>query len=704
MFCWGENHLSQTGTAPTALDPAHSFTIDVEATPPTVPPTFVQVPRQHPIKLFAAQVAGITTAVSIDAGSYHACSIVAGGTVTCWGDNGSGQLGSGSKGAPATIAPLTGRVTGGQATPSAVVDLGSVVGLATGFAHTCGVKAGGDVFCWGLNNLGQLGVESEQVLPAKVLGVAGVKSIGAGYFGTCGVTAVNEVFCWGANEHGQLGNGTISPNGVTTPQKVTGITTAVAVSPGSQHVCAVLAAGTVSCWGADWRGQLGNGGLTGKDPSSTDALDTRTPIPNSLTPVAASVSGAVAVVKQAVTPPGGGGGGGTTVTEIPLTALATPVRLLDTRGGATVDNDPAYRGIGPRTPAGADFELLVTGRPGSTIPTTATAVMLNVTAVGPQGNQGYMTIYPCGQTRPEASSLNYNAGDIVPNAVLAKVGAGGKVCIFTSVATDVLVDASGYYSDTSTFISLNPARIFESRSTAAPTVDGTNSRIGRLAANTWTPITLTNRPAAGLPASLASAVLNVTVIGPANDGFLSLVPCSTAGTFPSASNVNFAAGQTIPNMAIANAGAAMCVYTDVVADVAVDVVGYFPSATGYVPLSTPLRFLDTRPSGITHNGADQRGGAVAAGTEYKLTVGGRGGISATAASVMLNVTVVGAQQGGYLTVYPCGANRPETSNVNYSPGQTIANGVAAAIGSNKQVCVWASGTTDILVDVAGTLS
>lgn len=725
VFCWGENQLSQTGSAPILPNPGAGIVGDPFATvqeyedDPTVvppaPPAQIVKMRNYPIKLSPVEVTGVSSAISIEAGSFHACAVLTTGTVSCWGDNGSGQLGTGSVLNPASSLTLVGADefrTGGIVPAVAVPDLGRVLGVTAGFAHTCARTTGGDVFCWGGNNRGQLGTgdTSVQFAPAKVAkpaGFEGVRSIGAGYFGTCAVTAVNEVFCWGSNEHGQLGNNTTTDSAA--PVKVLGIDSAVAVSPGSEHACAVLSAGTVSCWGADWRGQLGNGGVAGKDPSSTDVLDTRTPIPNSLVPVAASVSGSVAVVKQATTvvpPPGSPGvSPAPSLTEIPLTALSAPVRLLDTRGGATVDNNPAFKGIGPRTPNGADFELKVVSRPGSGIPSGATAVMLNVTAVGAQGDQGYMTIYPCGSTRPEASSLNYNTGNIVPNAVLAKVGTNGNVCIYTSVATDILVDASGYYSDSSTFVSLNPARVFESRTNAAPTVDGINSRIGQLGGGKWTPITLTNRPTAGLPATVASAVLNVTVINPAAGGFLSLVPCSTAGTFPGASNVNFEGGQTIPNMVIANATVPMCIFTDVTTDVAVDVVGYFATTTGYAPLAAPLRFLDTRTGGTTFDGADRPGTpVVGGGQEYRLTVGGRGGISATASSVMLNVTVVGAQQGGYLTVYPCGAAKPETSNVNYGVGKTIANGVAAAIGSNKQVCVWASGTTDILVDVAGTLS
>ena len=69
--------------------------------------------------------------------------------------------------------------------------------------------------------------------------------------------------------------------------------------------------------------------------------------------------------------------------------------------------------------------------------------MLNVTAVFPSG-LGYLTMFPCGQPQPLASNVNYAPGQVVPNAVLAKVGTGGKVCIYTLATTDILVDVTGY--------------------------------------------------------------------------------------------------------------------------------------------------------------------------------------------------------------------------------------------------------------------
>ena len=113
---------------------------------------------------------------------------------------------------------------------------------------------------------------------------------------------------------------------------------------------------------------------------------------------------------------------------------------MDTRPGeATIDM--AYSGIGQR-PAGSVTELVVTGRGG--VDAAANAVVLNVTIVSPTGG-GFATIYPCGTTQPTASNLNYTTGQTIPNAVIAKIGTAGKVCLYTNAPTQFVVDVAGYF-------------------------------------------------------------------------------------------------------------------------------------------------------------------------------------------------------------------------------------------------------------------
>ena len=87
-------------------------------------------------------------------------------------------------------------------------------------------------------------------------------------------------------------------------------------------------------------------------------------------------------------------------------------------------------------------ELIVRGRAG--VPTSATAVVLNVTAVDARG-PGFITVFPCGSPRPTASSLNFVAGSTVANAVVSKIGPAGTVCLFSYESTDLVVDVTGSF-------------------------------------------------------------------------------------------------------------------------------------------------------------------------------------------------------------------------------------------------------------------
>src|SRR5207245_11374856 len=143
--------------------------------------------------------------------------------------------------------------------------------LATGSDHTCAVVLGGTVRGWGRDGAGQLGdgtlmSSSPPVEVETGFGVlSGVTAVTAGGAHTCALLADGTVRCWGENSEGQLGDGSTfsKPNGIW----VTGITGAVAISAGWEHTCAVLADGTVRCWGANASGQLGDG-TTNRAPTS----------------------------------------------------------------------------------------------------------------------------------------------------------------------------------------------------------------------------------------------------------------------------------------------------------------------------------------------------------------------------------------------------------------------------------------------------
>ena len=123
-----------------------------------------------------------------------------------------------------------------------------------------------------------------------------------------------------------------------------------------------------------------------------------------------------------------------------FTPLPQPARLMDTRAGEpTVDSQAAGGGA---VVGGEVRELVIAGRGG--IPANAASVVLNVTAVNGTG-PGFLTVFPCGASRPTASNLNFTTGQVTPNAVITKIGTAGKVCFFAQTTVDVVVDTAGSF-------------------------------------------------------------------------------------------------------------------------------------------------------------------------------------------------------------------------------------------------------------------
>jgi hypothetical protein len=333
------------------------------------------------------------------------------------------------------------------------------------------------------------------------------------------------------------------------------------------------------------------------------------------------------------------------------------------------------------------------------VPVGADAAVLNVTATSATGD-GFVTVYPCGQTPPLASSLNFVTDGTVANAVVVKLGAGGKVCLLTANAsTHLLADVNGFFPAGSGFSSLNPARLLDSRPTGA-TVDDQAKAGGLRAAGSTTELVVAGR--GGVPVGADAAVLNVTVTGATGDGYITVYPCGQ--TPPLASSLNFVTDGTVANAVVVKLGAGgkVCLLTaNGSAHLLADVNGFFPAGSGFVSL-TPARLLDSRPSGATVDGQAKAGGLRAAGSTTELLVAGRGGVPSTASAVVLNVTVTGATGDGYITVYPCGQPLPGVSSLNYVTDATVPNAVIVKVGTGGKVCLFtASGATHLIADVNG---
>jgi len=340
------------------------------------------------------------------------------------------------------------------------------------------------------------------------------------------------------------------------------------------------------------------------------------------------------------------------------------------------------------------------------VPASATAVALNLTVVDPVA-RGYMTVWPCGVPRPVASNVNFLRGSRIANNVVAPVGAGGKVCIYAHAGTDVVVDVAGWFpggAGDASFVGVTPLRVVDSRKgIGAPTRLVTPDAPLRIPVAGRT-VTLPNGSAATVPDVVGAAAFNVTAVDPIAQGYLTVWPCDVRR--PVASNLNFPPGARIANGVIAPVGAGgdVCLYAHEPTHVVVDLAGWFGTA-GFSGV-TPDRFIDSR------DGTGGRLGRITPSSPITMPVRGQtvsvGGtdtvIPSDATAVALNLTIVDPFGRGYATVWPCGSARPTASNINFTPGKRIANGVVAPIGDDGSVCIYTHASTHVVVDVAGWFS
>lgn len=226
-YCWGYNADGRLGDGTTTQ----------RNTPVAV---------QHP--------SGVTF-TDISVGNGHSCAVALGGQAWCWGQNGDGQLGDST--------------TTTRAGPTAVKQPAGVTftTIRAGGHHTCAATSGGQVYCWGRNTQGQLGdgTTTDRVAPVAVTQPSGVSLLvlATGYLHSCGVTLAGQTWCWGRNAHGQLGDN--STTNRTTPVAVQqgGVAYFIATA-GQDHTCAYATSVATYCWGGNARGQLGDGTTTGR--------------------------------------------------------------------------------------------------------------------------------------------------------------------------------------------------------------------------------------------------------------------------------------------------------------------------------------------------------------------------------------------------------------------------------------------------------
>ena len=191
--------------------------------------------------------AGIAGVRDVAIGQFHTCAISRDGLVFCWGDNGFNQLGNSTN----VPRPTPGRVPGLS---------GEFVSISAGRFHTCALNTAGTVYCWGDGTSGQLGEGNQDSGGIAVIPIGfetGAQEISAGAFHTCGIDAAGTGYCWGANADRQLGTGTDTLY-VRQPAPVAGLPAGVTqIDAAISHSCGLTAEGRMMCWGSNLSGQLG---------------------------------------------------------------------------------------------------------------------------------------------------------------------------------------------------------------------------------------------------------------------------------------------------------------------------------------------------------------------------------------------------------------------------------------------------------------
>lgn len=346
----------------------------------------------------------------------------------------------------------------------------------------------------------------------------------------------------------------------------------------------------------------------------------------------------------------------------------SPFRLVDSRVGLGTSRLPRHQVV----------EIDV-GVP------DATALSANFVAVAPD-DPGYLTLFECGTPVPTVSNLGFGRGEVVANQAIVPV-VGGRVCMFASASTDVVIDVNGYFEPggAAGFAPAAPRRLLDTRTTS------------RLRAGEQRRLVVAGLPAVGAPAAVA---LSVVAVDPAAAGHLAVTPCGAPGDH--VSSINYVAGDLRPNVVVTplDASGSVCIRSHTDVDVVVDLTGAFGQAASELTTLAPIRLLDTRqPSGPAN--AATSGARLGAGETLRLPVAGVRGVPADARAAAVNVTVVGSDEATFVTVYPCG-ERPPTSTVNVPAGRPVgSSGALVGLSGDGALCLYTKAASHVIVDIFG---
>ena len=232
LWCWGDNDRGQLGDG-----------------------THISGSTPRPVTYFNE---GFVSVAQVSCGSEHTCAVRTDGTLWCWGDNTYGQLGNGM---------TSDSNAGGGLSQIRLPSNQPAVQVSAGYQHTCALDTYGHLYCWGSNGAGQLGdgTKTDRHTPVQVTVASdNFTQVSAGMSYTCAVGGpyVGNVFCWGWGSSGQLGLQEPYPS---VNLKPFGSAPVADISAGNAHTCARTTDNQLWCWGENYSGELGDGTTVSRD-------------------------------------------------------------------------------------------------------------------------------------------------------------------------------------------------------------------------------------------------------------------------------------------------------------------------------------------------------------------------------------------------------------------------------------------------------
>jgi alpha-tubulin suppressor-like RCC1 family protein len=668
--------------------------------------------------------------IGVAAGIYYSAALKNDGTLFAWGHNDYGQLGIGNTTdsvipvqssacsltsfSNVTASPFSGRITANQ-------------------THSLGVKPDGSVWAWGDNTYGELGdgTTTNRLSPVQAAITGAVTQISTGWYHTLALKSDRSVWAWGYNAEGQIGDGTTNQR--ATPIQVsslTGLSAVTGVAAGQYHSVAVKSDGTVWGWGYNAYGQLGDGSTTSRLVPVQAVL-----LPGVMTQVAAGQTHTLALKNDGTVWAWGYNGYGqlgdgtqtnrtTAVQVVGLTNViaiaAGPNHSLALKSDGTVwawgygyngqlgDGGSSYATSIVRASGLSNIIAIAAGDYHSlAVRSDGTVWAWGDDVYGELGNASSTASNVPVQALGISGAVTVSAGSYYSMALNQN---DGKIWVWghnsagqfgignTSDSTIPEAGPAGFLTvqippSRQQFVPVAPCRIADTRNPTGPF--GGPSIPGGTARNFAIPSS-----SCFIPSTATAYSINVTVVPHGTLTFLTIYP--TGQSLPLASTLNSFDGRVKANAAMvpAGVGGSISVFVTDTTDVILDINGYFvtPSSSTltFFPLP-PCRIADTRSANSPLGGPSMFGGQ----DRTFPVLSSFCNIPSTALAYSLNFTAIPHGLLGFVTTWPTGGAQPLVSTLNASTGQVTANAAIVPAGAGGQIDVFATDTTDLVIDVNG---